>query len=282
MAPTLPSNPTLHLTPEPLTPESFAPFGTAIVSPLPRHLSAAPADLSSLPPHHPSPELANQSSALKYSPVSPLLDQYAGACPSGRAASARMSMFCCFPRQLRTIESARHGTKTQSQSQSPKTPVFDVRILERHPFTTQTFIPIDLSSQPSTRSSAEGPLWRANEGKEEEEPYYLVIVAPTLKGQTVTATTDSGSTTIRDPPDLQNLRAFVARGGQAVTYGAGTWHAPMVVVGKRRVDFVVAQFVNGVGDEDCQEAAFGEGVVVELGRDAVLGSLRGGVVKAKL
>ncbi|KAI9044552.1 ureidoglycolate hydrolase [Aspergillus affinis] len=280
MAPTLPSNPTLHLTPEPLTPESFAPFGTAIVSPLPRHLSAAPADLSSLPPHHPAPELANQSSALKYSPVSPLLDQYAGACPSGRAASARMSMFCCFPRQLRTIDSAPHGARLQSQSQ--KTPVFDVRILERHPFTTQTFIPIDLSSQASTRSSAEGPLWRADDNKEEEEPYYLVIVAPTLKGQTITATTDSGSTTIRDPPDLQNLRAFVARGGQAVTYGAGTWHAPMVVVGKRRVDFLVAQFVNGVGDEDCQEAAFGEGVVVELKWDAVLGSLRGGVVKAKL
>lgn len=70
---------------------------------------------------------------------------------------------------------------------------------------------------------------------------------------------------IRDPPDLNNMRAFVARGGQAVTYGVGTWHAPMVVLGPRRVDFVVVQFVNGVDDEDVQEAAFGEGIVVDLG-----------------
>lgn len=249
MAPTLSSSPpTLHLTPEPLSAEAFAPFGTAIASLLPRHLSTAP-ELSSLPPHSPSPILANQSSALKYSPISPLDNQYAGRCPSGQPAEARMSMFCCFPRQLRTIP-----------SQHTETPVFDVRILERHPFTTQTFIPIDLSSQ--TRTGTDG----SPERQGEEEPYYLVVVAPTLTGQSATAKTESGSaTTIQNPPDLGNLRAFVARGGQAVTYGAGTWHAPMVVVGKRRVDFVVAQFANGVGDEDCQEAAFGEGIVVELG-----------------
>jgi ureidoglycolate lyase len=39
----------------------------------------------------------------------------------------------------------------------------------------------------------------------------------------------------------------------------------MVVLGPRRVDFVVVQHVNGVDDEDCQEAAFGEGVAVDLG-----------------
>lgn len=43
----------------------------------------------------------------------------------------------------------------------------------------------------------------------------------------------------------------------------------MVVVGSRRVDFVVVQFVNGVEEEDCQEVAFGEGVVVEVGGRAV-------------
>lgn len=55
------------------------------------------------------------------------------------------------------------------------------------------------------------------------------------------------------PPDLNNVRAFWARAGQAVTYGAGTWHAPMAVVGEERMDFVVVQFVNGVAEEDCQE-----------------------------
>ena len=38
-----------------------------------------------------------------------------------------------------------------------------------------------------------------------------------------------------------------------VTYGVGTWHAPMVVVGEGRVDFVVTQWVSGRGGEDCQE-----------------------------
>lgn len=37
-----------------------------------------------------------------------------------------------------------------------------------------------------------------------------------------------------------------------VTYGVGTWHAPMVVLGER-VDFVVVQHVSGRVNEDCQE-----------------------------
>ncbi|KAF4769149.1 hypothetical protein HAV15_008373 [Penicillium sp. str.  len=232
MAPILSTNPTVTLTPEPLTPANFAQFGTAVVSPLPRELNIAPQP-SSLPPHNPTPVLANQNSALKYSPISPLLDRYTNACPSGQASEARMTI--CL------------------------TEVFDVRILERHPFTNQTFIPVDLSAHSKV-------------GDDEEEPLFLVVVAPTLKGQTATAKNEAGETiTIRDPPDLNNIKAFVARGGQAVTYGVGTWHAPMVVLGRRRVDFVVVQFVNGVGDEDCQEAAFGEGVVVDLGRKGQLG-----------
>lgn len=57
----------------------------------------------------------------------------------------------------------------------------------------------------------------------------------------------------RGLPDLTRIRAFVADGSQAVTYGAGTWHAPMVVIGESPISFVVVQFANGVGNEDCQE-----------------------------
>ncbi|KAJ6161921.1 hypothetical protein N7485_010151 [Penicillium canescens] len=244
MAPIFTTNPSVTLIPEPLTPMSFAPFGTALVSPLPRALSVAPQP-SSLPPNNPTPVLANQNSALKYSPISPLLDRYTNGCPSGQPAEARMTMFCCFPRKLRTIYAGRQQAK-------PDQEVFDVRILERHPFTNQTFIPVDLSSHS-----------KVGEGEGEDEPLMRL-------GEMVT---------IRDPPDLENVKAFVARGGQAVTYGVGTWHAPMVVLGKRRVDFVVVQFVNGVGDEDCQEAAFGEGVVVNLGRKGQLGRAEKGPAK---
>ncbi|KAJ5766356.1 uncharacterized protein N7511_003972 [Penicillium nucicola] len=243
MAPILTTNPSVTLTPEPLTPMNFAPFGTALVSPLTTR--AEP----------------NQNSALKYSPISPLLDRYTNGCPSGQPAEARMTMFCCFPRKLRTVYAGRQQAK-------PDQEVFDVRILERHPFTNQTFIPVDLSSREKVG------------GEEEEEPLFLVVVAPTLKGKTATAKNEAGEVvTIRDPPDLENVKAFVARGGQAVTYGVGTWHAPMVVLGKRRVDFVVVQFVNGVGEEDCQEAAFGEGVVVNLGKKGQLGRAEKGPAK---
>ncbi|KAL2831836.1 putative ureidoglycolate hydrolase [Aspergillus cavernicola] len=262
--PTLPTPPSSTLTPEPLTRASFASFGTAIIPPLPRTQTTPPTPLSSHPKHDlvPPPVAANQLSALKYSPISPLLNNYPGQCPSGVREEARMTMFSCFPRELRIV----YGSESESGSgngrgSGSERRVFDVGILERHPFTTQTFTPLDLSSS----------------SEKEEETYYLVIVAPTLHNQTATATTETGSTTsIRDPPDLSRIRAFVAGGGQAVTYGAGTWHAPMVVIGKRRVDFVVVQFVNGVAEEDCQEVCFGEGVVVDL-----TGGSNGGV-KAKL
>jgi ureidoglycolate lyase len=133
--------------------------------------------------------------------------------------------------------------------------VLDVPLLERHRYTTQTFIPL---------------------GRAAAEPVYLVIVAPTLMGQTATAAVsrDVGhlgeTVTIQDPPDLKNLKAFVARGHQAVTYAPGTWHSSMVVLGTRRVDFVVVQFANGVGEEDCQEVALREGVCVEFGNELIV------------
>jgi ureidoglycolate lyase len=115
---------------------------------------------------------------------------------------------------------------------------FPVEILERHPFTTQTFIPLGLSPA------------------ETHEARYLVIVAPTLPSTSadeILPVPSTGDLPGRGLPDLTRVKAFMAKGSQAVEYGAGTWHAPMVVVGKRAVDFVVVQFVNGVAIEDCQE-----------------------------
>ncbi|PYI26282.1 ureidoglycolate hydrolase [Aspergillus indologenus CBS 114.80] len=270
--PTLTSpTPTLTLTPSPLTPSAFLPYGTAIASPLPRTATTTtPPPPSALAALHPTPVLANQNTALKYSPISPLDDHYAGNCPSGRASAARMTMFSCFPRTLRPSTST---TRKQTSSSA----VFDIRILERHPFTTQTFAPLDLSSQPATATATATATGTGTHSDIEPEPYYLVVVAPSLKGTTAQATTSAGEVvTVVDPPDLRRVRAFVARGGQAVTYGAGTWHAPMAVIGSRRVDFLVVQFMNGVAEEDVQEVVFGEGVVVEVEQGEGKG------VKAKL
>ena len=76
-----------------------------------------------------------------------------------------------------------------------------------------------------------------------------------------------------------------------MTYGAGTWHAPMIVIGDRPIDFVVVQFANEVGIEDCQEVALKpnklakEGVVVMVdtnGAGKVQVKAGVGSVKAKL
>ena len=67
---------------------------------------------------------------------------------------------------------------------------FDVVLLERHPCSTQVFIPMIVSR-------------------------YLVCVAPTLP--------DGG-------PDVAGLRAFVCQPGQGVAYAPGTWHHPMVAL----------------------------------------------------
>ena len=181
---------------------------------------------------------------------------------SQKRADTAMNMFVCKPRELRKVE----GRK-----------VFDVRILERHPYTPQTFVPMGL-------------------GGDDKWTFYLVIVAPTLPSRTSSGldrrhshysvetkknlkerlfgsrqnpqTNGHSSTTAEmassedesapkpkgtGPPDLDNIQAFIARGDQAVTYGPGTWHAPMVVLGERPIEFVVVQYANGVGDEDCQE-----------------------------
>lgn len=194
--------------------------------------------------------------------------------------------------------------------------LFDVNILERHPFTTQTFIPMGLSQA-------------------ERHTQYLVVVAPTLPASMSRQRTgrpppyptpkverrksikDIFSRARPSPftnevapppssfsrlhpsqrpkgpglPDLKNIRAFIATGNQAVTYGAGTWHAPMVVIGDRPIDFVVVQFANNVGIEDCQEISLipqkgaEEGIAVQIDSDPsgkVLVKAGVGSVKARL
>jgi len=233
-----------------LNPADFASFGQVIQNPA---------------THNGQPDLrhavANQGSATKWLDVTSMVNHYALA-RSKKAAKVSMNMFVCKPRALKENKGKE---------------VFPVEILERHPFTPQTFVPMGLSVEDRTT-------------------YYLVIVAPTLPNRSweerdprqppypipdprprrslkdrllgarpnpftndytpsTTPAEPFGPTRPKGsgPPDLANLRAFVARGDQAVTYGPGTWHAPMVALGERPIEFVVVQYANGVAEEDCQE-----------------------------
>ena len=252
---------------EVLDPTTFAPFGDVIQNP------ATHGDLPRL--HR---QEANQGSATKWLDVTKMRNWY-DLGQSRKRAEVAMNMFVCKPRQLET----RAGST-----------VFPVKILERHPFTPQTFLPLGVDRAAETCYlvivAPTLPL-RSRKGSDEslEPPYPLP--APrrkrSLRERLLGArpnlfTNDSSSRTTPASlvslgsgrkgsglPDLEQIRAFIARGDQAITYGAGTWHAPMVVLGQKAIDFVVVQYMNGVAIEDCQECELegesgGDGLAVDL------------------
>lgn len=272
----VPSSPIpIVITAQPLTRDAFAPFGDAIYDPRP---AMGPWDYSPVLASDreesilPFPvTIANQGTALRYGPVSNVQDltrQAPSLAASSDASShggiPTMSMFVCRRRELEPL-----SIFSQKEAGSEGIEgIFPVRILERHPFTSQMFVP--LSSTPRTK--------------------YLVIVAPTLPENGLTkeinltgATANpnlpvpkaaDGSLPGAGMPDLTRLQAFVCEGHQAVNYAAGTWHAPMVMLrnghngsssssedNKQDDDsvplaFLVYQTTTGNPAEDCQEVVF--------------------------
>jgi ureidoglycolate lyase len=217
MPPSIPF-PKIHIRPTPLTPNNFQKYGTLIQNPA--HNPQNPTQCAV--------ESSNQGSALKYIDITHLTNHYPQS-PSKKTAKPVMNMFVSSPRKLRR----------QSAIMGEGDLILDIKILERHPYTPQTFIPLGLPSSSNTN--------------------FLIIVAPTLPSP--------NSEWPRGPglPDLENIQAFLADGSQAITYGPGTWHAPMVVLGDSAVDFVVVQWANGVSLEDCQEILLeGGGVTVGI------------------
>ena len=236
---------------EPLSAKAFAPFGHVIENPgqAPMHGEHIDAE----------PVEANQGTALKYVDISPIHTFYEAA-PSRCKARAVMNMFVCSPRPLRPLQVARGDDDTNITSVAGPQPgagfgllgLFDLTLMERHPYTTQTFIPVGLDSGNT-------------------EAAYLVVVAPTLP-----ACHDGAGL-----PDVTGIKAFFARGSQAVTYGAATWHSPMIVVGGMPISFIVTQYSNAVAEEDCEEIELTtttgrEGITIAVPlRALVVGKSRG-------
>ncbi|KAK5106954.1 hypothetical protein LTS08_001077 [Lithohypha guttulata] len=195
--------------------------------------------------------MANQSTALKTSPISPLTNNYPTKTtftPTQTPPGAGLMSNIYYSRDLSP------GTDPQS-SKATISLRLKLGILERHPYTTQTFCPFNYSTTPPPPSSSS---YTNTQHPDPDHTYILIIVAPTLPLL---------SHNPPNPPDLANLRAFSAplndstgtTSNIAVTYAPGTWHAPMIVLGSRRVDFLVTQFENGVGGDDCQEVLVGSG-----------------------
>ncbi|KAI0134243.1 putative ureidoglycolate hydrolase [Xylariales sp. AK1849] len=228
---TLPITQSQHLTAVPLTRELFAPFGIVIANPRPdcRPSNTTPEAIAGGALPHGAVS-ANQGTAIQYTSIASVRTLYDQA-PSNAVATPRMTMFVCGARTL----------------EGPQADSVELKVMERHPFTTQTFVPLT-----------------ADAGKR-----YLVIVAPSLapgkmdERLPVPVPEEEEEDGMkpqlpgRGLPDVSRLRAFIATGEQAVTYGAGTWHAPMVALGgaDTTIDFVVVQFANETAVEDCQEVA---------------------------
>lgn len=186
----------------PLTPENFAPYGGVI---------SADHQIQNV-----QSSAANYGTAKKIHKVAPIVNNY-NKCPSRNPATANWNIFrCTAPKHL--IETSNNG--------SSKT--YKAKVLERHPFSTQTFLPL---------------------GQHLSKKSYIVIVAKTDESNP------------NKLPDPTQLKAFICKGNQAITYGAATWHAPMVVIDEDvpYIDFAVFIHENGVADEDCQECYFEPG-----------------------
>ncbi|MCJ1311940.1 hypothetical protein MMC25_005614 [Agyrium rufum] len=205
---------------EPLTRISFWEFGSVLENPRRPELQrdAGNAELQK------TGVSANQGTAIKFPNITPLINGYGDASRS-KHADARITMFVCKPRNLRGRNASELDGLSQENGDTTGMAYLDLRIMERHPYTTQTFLPLGLTPEDLSTS-------------------FVVIVA-----RTETGAVEGG----RDAVHVESIRAFVGNGSQGVTYGKGTWHAPMIVVGRRNIEFAVVQYMNDVAEDDCEE-----------------------------
>lgn len=145
---------------QPLTPEAFAPFGTTL---------SANEQLSSSTNFS-----ANYGTAVKLHKVSLVENNFSHA-PSGQPATANLNIFRCSPPSHLLSTNADDGHVH-----------YTARVLERHPFSSQTFIPMGVNKS--------------------NKCAYVVICAHNDE---------------RGMPQLSKVEAFLCRGDQAVTYAAG-------------------------------------------------------------
>ncbi|RDW59521.1 hypothetical protein BP6252_12608 [Coleophoma cylindrospora] len=147
---------------------------------------------------NPNTILVNGGSSRRTPEVVPTTNLYS-ASPSGAPGKTVLNASLASPKEV-TAWAAEPGKRA-----------LRIKVLERHRFTTQSFVPMG------------------------GEVMYLVVA------------TDPGD--VPDLSEGK-LKAFVARQEQGVCYAPGVWHAPMAVI-DHPVSFAVIQHVNGVTDEDC-------------------------------
>ena len=165
----------------PLTPAAYAVYGDVIMA----------------APHGEPGAPANRGTARRFDRIAEIANL------RGTEAGLNVAVFRCAPRDV--------GVGVGG---------FAVALLEKHPASTQMFVPMNARR-------------------------YLVLVA--LGG---------------DAPDLATLAAFVAGGGQGVSYRPGVWHHPMIAL-DAETDFACLVWEDGSAG-DCVVVDYEEGSRAEV------------------
>lgn len=105
---------------------------------------------------------------------------------------------------------AAHPSLSVALAPPVKSLPLDAVQLERHPFSSQSFVPLDAAR-------------------------YLAIVAPHAGG---------------GGPDVEQARAFLVGGSQGITFRADVWHHPMAALDRPSTFAIIMWLDGGEGDQE--------------------------------
>lgn len=200
VSPRLDSKPTRRIPILPLTRAGFEPYGLVIQS----HLDsrASPREIRSKP--------VNFGTAIKF-------DHVARVGATSKLADPNLCLFSCQPWEPKRMDVS--GSTRLS---------WRLKGLERHQFSSQTFIPI--STHLGTADPADQSEFRSKPDGE-----YIIVVALDDDGK----------------PNKETIRAFLGRKSQGISYFENVWHAPLIAIGNR-MDFGCLVYETGDPKLDCE------------------------------
>ncbi|WVR06223.1 allantoicase [Kwoniella sp. DSM 27419] len=202
------------ISPESITPDNFAPFGHIITT----TPSASHTDSESSP----------DGKTTKNNCLAPLVSTY----PADSGAVTAIGVY----RATKKVGLERGKT-------------FDVRLMERHPYTSQAFLPMGKAE------------WT---GKSEE------VLAP--GGEFLVIVAQNGAD---DKPDPATIRSFIMPANTGLSYAPGVWHHPVLILDSTLdlacIETQISTGVHDVDERDCEllewegEEVFGRIAVPMLG-----------------
>ncbi|OAV96256.1 hypothetical protein PTTG_03462 [Puccinia triticina 1-1 BBBD Race 1] len=186
----------------PLTRAAFEPYGAVIEAHLDGRASSN--ELRS--------KVVNFGTALKSDHVARL--ETSGDETRAAAATPNLCLFSCQPWEPDVV--------------APGGQEWRLKGLERHQFSSQTFIPMATHTRTADQVEQDKFLSQP-EGK------YLIVVASDNDGK----------------PNLDSLRAFLGTKSQGISYFKNIWHAPLIAI-SNRMDFACWIYETGDPEIDCE------------------------------